>query len=253
MNFRGTRCLPSKIASDFRRQTRVLFPIFPPIPRESEKIRPFSDIFPDSKGIGENSSFFPDSFGVGEKGPGKRANFSLFMCFSLVLSGHRALIGARREPLFPPISILFPISGKEKSSIFLFALCRRNSLAIFDGRTRVLFPEKEKSSIFLFTVCRRNRLRFSTADEGPFSPTPILFTIPGPFSWSFFSDSEGVGKKERISPDSFGVGGNIRKRTRNRKFALFSAFFSCLSFRFRVPSDSRVFFLFPCGAEGIKT
>ena len=52
---------------------------------------------------------------------------------------------------------------------------------------------KERSSIFLFGVCRQNRLRFSTANEGPFFP--VLF----------------LKEKGRIFPDSEEVGGNIGK------------------------------------------
>ena len=44
----------------------------------------------------------------------------------LVPSGHRSEIGARKEPLFPPI--------------FLFGACRRKSQAIFDGRRGSFFP-----------------------------------------------------------------------------------------------------------------
>ena len=101
---------------------------------------------------------------------------------------------------------------------------------------------KEKSKIFLFTVCRRKSLAIFDGRRG-----------------SFFSDFFGVRKKGRISPDSFGVGGNIRKRTgflfpellrsrgkyrKRKKFALFPRF-PPIPLEWegtRLPSDSLRFF-----------
>ena len=84
MNFRGTRRLPSKIASDFRRQTRVLF-------------------------LKEKRRIFPDSFGVGEN-IGKRANFFLFLVLFLIFPRLRRSRGKyQKKDGFFPTPILFTI------------------------------------------------------------------------------------------------------------------------------------------------
>ena len=87
----GNAPLPSKIACDFRRQ------------RSKRKI----DIFPmNGSGKIRRRSFF--------------LYFPRLAFFSRVFSGHRSSIDARREPLFPPISILFPLP-KEEEKIRLFS------------------------------------------------------------------------------------------------------------------------------------
>ena len=98
-----------------------------------------------------------------------------------------------------------------------------NSFGIRENSFPLL--EKKNPRFFFSPSAVENRLRFSTADEGP-------------FSWSFFPDSFGVGKKGRIFPDS-------------------DTFYYSWSFFFQKKDgfspNSRVFFLCPCGAEGIKS
>ena len=101
MNFRGTRRLTSKIASDFRRQTKVLF--------LKEKGRIFSD--------SERSRGKYRKKGEWRKNLGSRKESSIFF-----------YEGKKIFDLFfrcPP-KILWIFGGPD--------LCRRKSQAIFDGR-----------------------------------------------------------------------------------------------------------------------
>ena len=82
--------------------------------------------------------------------------------------------------------------------------------------------QKNKSKIFLFTVCRRNRLRFSTADEGPFFPTRVFFSSAPAGQRKKKRESGEISEKGRVFPELLRSRGKYRKR---KKFALFPACF----------------------------
>ena len=156
MNFRGTRPLPSKIACDFRRQRSVSYDSEgiggnPPPAVENRKRfstageGPFFRYFPRLLRSRRKSVLF-----LSEKGPSSavknRKRFSTadgekknrrFFFFrkkgewkekSKIFSSHRNRRNGR------PLRFLWNLRGPRNLMDFLFAVCRRKSLAIFDGR-----------------------------------------------------------------------------------------------------------------------
>ena len=202
---------------------------------------------------------------------GRRGSFFLVLFFRLaffsrVFSGHRSSIDARREPLFPPISgpfflrkkgEFFPLPGpfsfrkrtgfpRTPKDFFPEPSMARFSHGIFDSGEKSRRKKRESGEISeeekvskseenpFFSpshfMAREKNLshRWLGKKILPFFPIPIHVFFPShswlgekhvnrkngrPLRFQRNLRGPGVEKKGRISPDSEGVGGNIRKRT----------------------------------------
>ena len=145
---------------------------------------PIPDLSNAPKGQRQIQDFFFPVLFLKEKGrifPDSR--------FLLVPSGHRSLIGARKEPLFPPISILFPLP-KEEEKIRLFSdispdseRSRRKSVLFLSEKGPVKkdlrLPSKIASDFRRQAPgplrFRRNRRRRRKSEKNPFfSPSHFM-------------------------------------------------------------------------------